>query len=331
MRILVLASGGIAVPPLRWLENADHEIVGVVTQPDRQGGRGRKPIATPVKTYAVEAGLPLIQTEMVNAPDQVEALLAAKPDLGVTVAFSQKIGAELLHRIPLGCLNIHPSLLPKCRGAAPVNWTIIRGQTRTGVSVFRLVERMDAGPVLAVRETMIKPSETAGELYDRLAGIGCDALDGALSQYDGGRPPEGTPQDDELATAAPRMTKQLGRISLRQRAAEVVRWANGLFPWPGVQLHFVKPGSEQRVQVRLARTAVAEDPQTLAARQGRSAPMRPPGTVLEGGIVACGDGAIRILEIQPAGGRIMLWQDFVNGRHVEPGDRFECVDMAGPS
>lgn len=328
MRILYMASGGIAVPPLRWLENSEHEIVGVVTQPDREGGRGRKSIPTPVKAYVVKAGLPLIQSDSVNRPDMVETLLATQPDLGVTVAFSQKIGNELLERIPYGCLNIHPSLLPKCRGAAPVNWTIIRGETRTGVTVFRLVNRMDAGPILSVRETMIKPSETAGELYDRLAGIGCDALDGALEQFDSDGPPEGRLQDDDLATAAPRMTKQLGKISLRQSAREVVRWANGLFPWPGVQLNFVKGASKERTLVRLARTAVAEDPQTLAAREGRSAPMKPPGTVLEGGIVACGDGAIRILEIQPAGSRIMLWQDFVNGRHVAPGDRFECVDIA---
>lgn len=316
MRVLFLGSGDIAVPTLRWLANSPHEVVAVVSQPDRPGGRGRKPIPTPVKLRALQDRLPLIQVDDINAPHVVGKLLSFRADAAITMSFGAFIGPALLDGFPGGCLNIHPSLLPKYRGAAPVNWAIIRGETKTGVTVFRMVERMDAGPILSVRETTIKPCETAGELQARMGGIACDALDGALDGFDPSSPPPGRPQDDAQATFAPKLTKRTGQIDLDKPASELAAWVNGLFPWPAVQLRYISTEGGRALDVRLARAAAVE---------GRSPTAEPPGTVLEDGSIACRRGAIRILEIQPAGKRSMSWQDFVNGRHVKPGDRFEPV------
>jgi len=320
MHILFFASGQIAIPSFRWLMNSPHSVVAVVTQPDRPAGRRRRLAPTPVRQYALETDVEVIQAEDVNDPNVVAGLLDRRADLGVSMSFGQKIGRELLDGIPGGCLNIHPSLLPKCRGAAPVNWTIIRRETGTGVTVSRLTDRIDAGPVLTTRETAIKPNETAWELEARLAGIACDALDGALARIGPEGLPPGQPQDDALATPAPKLTKEMGRIHLNQPAADVVTWVNGLYDWPAVQVAYVSRDG-QRTQVRLARASLNEE------RGG--APGQPPGTILDDGSIACSDGAIRILEIQPAGGRIMLWQDFVNGRRVRAGDRFESLRPLG--
>ncbi len=328
MRILFLASGAVAVPALRWLTNSCHEVVAVVTQPDRPAGRGRRPEPTPVKRHAAGAGLQVIQADNVNDPAVVAKLLNYRPDLGVTASFGQMIASVLLRGIPGGCLNIHPSLLPKYRGAAPVNWAIIHGETQTGVTIIRLVEQMDAGPILSVRETMIKPCETAGELSDRLAGIACDALDAALQQFSPGLRPPGRPQDDAQATPAPKLTKDMGQIDLNQPAEQIVAWVNGLSPWPAVQLDYVPKDGRPRTRVRLMRAALAGDPRTANARCGQPSPTEPPGTLLDDGTIACPDGAVRVSEIQPAGGRVMSWQDFVNGRRVQPGDRFEGVTTA---
>jgi methionyl-tRNA formyltransferase len=322
MRILFLGSGAIAVPSLRWLCNSPHEVVGVVTQPDRPAGRGRRAVPTPVKECALDAGLHLIQTETVNDPATTKLLLGLKPDVGISASFGQMIGSALLEGIPHGCLNVHPSLLPRYRGAAPVNWAIIRGEAKTGVCVIRLVRKMDAGPILSVRETLIKPGETAGELYQRAAGIACDALDAALRQFGPHGGPPGEPQDDSQATFAPKLTKEMGRVDMNRSVREVVGWVNGLFPWPSVQMLYVPAGVGDGVQVKFGRAiASAESP----ARSRRRA-----GTILEDRSVACADGAVRILEIQPAGSRLMSWEDFVNGRRVKAGDRFEAVGDDGP-
>ncbi|MBN1341118.1 MAG: methionyl-tRNA formyltransferase [Phycisphaerae bacterium] len=321
MRILYLASGAIAVPSLRWLRNSPHDVVAVVTQPDRPAGRGRRNMPTPVKVHALDAGLELIQTDNVNDPAMLDRLRDYKPDLGIVASFSQKIGNSLLDAVPGGYLNIHPSLLPKYRGAAPVNWAIIRGETKTGVTIIRLVERMDAGPMLSVRETMIKPSETADELYQRLAGIACDALGAALARFDPAAPPLGTPQDDSQASLAPKLSKETGNIDFHRPASELVCWINGLYPWPAVQWMYVPAAGAKPSVVRIGRAALPEHLESDGPKHHET-----PGTILEDDSVAAVDGAFRILEIQPAGSRVMTWKDFVNGRHVRPGDRFELVE-----
>ena len=305
----------MAIPSLRRLLHSPHRPVVVVTQPDRPSGRGRRTVPSPVKELALSAGIEVLQPERINDPAVVTKLLAYEADLCVTLSFGQFIGPVLLNGIRWGGINVHPSLLPKYRGAAPVNWAVLRGELKTGVTVFKLTRRMDAGPILVVRETLIKPDETAGELQDRLAAIAPDALMAALEMYGPTEAPAGHPQDDAQATLAPKLTKEMGWLDLNRPAHEVAAWVNGLYPWPGVQLAYVSQRDGRRIEVRLARaTRVVDRRDSCGAA---------PGTILEDGAVACADGAIRILEIQPAGGRVMSWQDFVNGRRVQPRDRFE--------
>jgi methionyl-tRNA formyltransferase len=317
MRVLYVASGPIAIPSLRWLIHSDHELAVVVTQPDRPSGRGRHVTPPPIKELALSAGLTVLQPDNINDAAIVKQLSGYDADLGITMSFGQFLGSALLKATRAGWINIHPSLLPRYRGAAPVNWAIIRGETKTGVTIYTLTRRMDAGPVLVRRETMIKPDETVGELQERLGRIAPDALQAVMKMSGPDGLPCGEPQDDAQATFAPKLTKEMGAIDLNRPAQEVAAWVNGLYPWPAVRLAYASVDGQRRIEVHLARaTSAAErrDPSGLSA-----------GTVRDDGTVACAEGAIRILQIQPAGGRVMTWQDFVNGRHVRPGDRFESL------
>ncbi len=314
MRVLFLATGSVAIPSFRWLLSSNHEVVAVVTQPDRPSGRGRQIAPSQVKQMALYAGVELIQPEKVNDPRVVEKLLSLHPDVAITASFGQLIGQTLLDGLPGRWINIHPSLLPKYRGAAPVNWAIIRREAKTGVTIFALNRRMDAGSILVVRETMIKPAETSGELQERLARVAPDALKAALELFVSGQTPPGQPQDDALSTPAPKLTKDMGDISLSLSAGEIAAWVNGLYPWPGVHWLYTSADGQRRVEIRAVRAI--DSPERIGAT-GVSC-----GTILDDGSIACGDGAFDLLELQPAGGRIMTWQDFVNGRRVKPGDQF---------
>ena len=162
MRLIFLASGAFARPTLRWLAESDHDVPLVITQPARGSGRGRKLTRTPIRAMADDLGLETLEAEDVNSPETVARLRTVDAQLGVVIAFGQKLGPEVLGALPNGCVNLHASLLPKYRGAAPINWAIINGEERSGCSVFRIVERMDAGPILTPRRTYIQPEDTAG-------------------------------------------------------------------------------------------------------------------------------------------------------------------------
>ena len=193
MRLVYFGSGQFAVPILRSVLGAGHEVLAVVTQPDRPAGRGRKLRPTPVKELALERGLRVIAVEKVNDPAITQEILGLGARIGVVAAFGQKIGKGLLEGFPAGLINAHASLLPKFRGAAPINWAIINAEDETGVTVFRLVERMDAGAMFLKRRTYIKPGETAEELESRLGGIACDAVKATLELFkDCDNPPDGS-------------------------------------------------------------------------------------------------------------------------------------------
>jgi methionyl-tRNA formyltransferase len=256
-------------------------------------------------------GLDVLEAEDVNAPDIVARIRSVDARLGLAVAFGQKLGPQLLSAIPAGFVNLHASLLPKYRGAAPINWAILRGEARTGCTVFRVVERMDAGPILATRWTAIKLEETAGELHDRLAGIGVDAVDAALQMHEGDAIPQGTPQDESEATRAPKLTKSDGFLRFDRPAGEVARHICAMTPWPGATARYQsRDGKWEKVAISRARRA-----------ESVSAPVDPPGTIDERRLVAVQDGFVEILEIRPSSGRAMTWKDFVNGRHVGAGDK----------
>lgn len=322
MRLVFLASGAFARPTLRWLAQSDHEVPLVVTQPARGAGRGKRMTRTPVDALAAELGIESVQVEDVNEPSFISELRSRNVHMGVAIAFGQMLRSELLDCLPGGFINLHASLLPKYRGAAPINWAITRGEERTGCSVFRIVKKLDAGPILTSRWTDIKPEETAGELHDRLAGIGVDAVSAALQLFQKEECPAGTPQDDSLATLAPKLKKSDGAIDFDRPAFDVANHICGMSPWPGATTRF--EGSDERWEnatiLRARPAEVAEQPSPPPASTDSSPP--PPGTLDHRRYIAVRDGYVEVLEIKPASGRTMHWQDYVNGRRVAAGDRF---------
>ncbi len=321
MRVVFLGSGAFALPTLRWLAGSGHDIPLVVTQPARAAGRGLRTTRTPVRALAEELNLPVHEAENVNQPERDPRIRDLRADLGLVIAYGQKIGEDFRSSLPAGCINLHASLLPKYRGAAPINWAIIRGEERTGCTVFRLVDRMDAGPMLTSRWTLIKPEETTGELHDRLAAIGVDAVQDAMRLFADGRVPEGTSQNEAEATRAPKLQKSDGLVRFDRPAIEVAHHICGVTPWPGAATRFT--AKEDRWEnVLLCRARQAED---------ASSPKIPPGTIDERRYVAAPDGFVEILEIKPSSGRLMTWPEFVNGRHVAAGDRFLTPEAIPPT
>jgi methionyl-tRNA formyltransferase len=312
MRIVFVASGAFALPTLRWLATSEDEVALVVTQPARAAGRGLRTTRTPVHALAEELNLPILESDNVNRPEEISRIGSLRADLAWVIAFGQKIGDEFRSMLPGGCLNLHASLLPRYRGAAPVHWAVIEGEERTGCTVFRVVDRMDAGPILTTRWTYIKDDETTGELHDRLAAIGVDAVQDAMSQFGGGHAPPGVPQDESQATRAPKLSKQDGWIRFDRPAAEVSQRIRGLTPWPGAAVRFHAAGGRWE-NVLLCRARRAENP---------AAPMIPPGTIDARRYVAALDGFVEPLEIKPSSGRLMTWPEYVNGRQVSAGDTF---------
>lgn len=320
MRILFFGSGEFAIPTLRSIVNDGHEIVAVVTQPDRPRGRGKEVLPTPLKLAALDLGRSVLATDHVNDPEMTARLKSLGADLAYVAAFGQKIGPELLSAFPIGIVNLHASLLPALRGAAPINWAIINGDHETGVTVFRLVEKMDAGPVLVQRRTVIGDVETADELHDRLARIGCDAVRAAFDLLAAEPKSPGAPQDPSSATVAPKLSKADGHIAFDQAASKVAHRICGLWTWPGASCRYQSTDGRRDEVVTLARARPSEG----RPRSARSADLF--GRITDILSVQTAEGELDILEIKPAGGRVMPWQDFVNGRHVAPGDRFIPIE-----
>jgi len=317
MRILFVGSGDFAEPTLHFLCE-EHDVVAVVTQPARKAGRGQSVRPTPVRQLAAKYELLVIEAENGNEPTLVSQLAGRNAELGIVIAFGQKIGPALLAAIQAGFINLHASLLPRHRGAAPYQWTVINGDEKAGVTVFRLTPGMDAGPILTQRWTYVRPQETAAELHDRLARIGPDAVRAALELFGDGRIPEGQPQDPARVTRAPKLRKDDGWIDFTRPAAVLEHFVCGMWSWPGAVCVFESADGSRRERVTLAR-----------ARLGDARPAEPEPGVLDVRLfVATGDGWLEVLEIKPAAGRQMTWQEFVNGRHVRPGDRFVRAESA---
>jgi len=320
MRILYMGSGEFAVPTLASIHKDGHEIVGVVSQPDRGRGRGKAVQPTPTKAAALELGLDVITPADVNDPQVVAEIQSRGAELAFVAALGQKIGKALLNGFPVGIVNLHGSLLPALRGAAPVQWAVIRGFKETGVTVFRIVEPMDAGPVLVQRRTAIGIDETSEELHDRLARIGCDAARATIELLTEKPDTPGTPQDDSQATRAPKLKKLDGYIRLGRPTAEVARSICGLWSWPGATVTYRSADGRREERVTLVR-AVPYEGRTQAAASPEAV-----GAITPMMSVQTADGEVSILEIKPAGGKRMAWPDFVNGRHVQPGDRFIPIE-----
>ncbi len=315
MRLLFFGSPDFAVPSLRALHAAGHRIAAVVTRPDRPSGRGRRPQPTAVKSAAFELGLPVRQPEDVNAVESVARLRALRAELGVVVAFGAILSEELLGVTGRGLVNLHASLLPAYRGAAPVNWALMRGERTTGVSVIRVVPRLDAGPVLARREVAIEPDETAGQLEERLARLGAGLLVDVLGRLDAGEEVPEEQQPAETPFFARKLSKADGKLNWGLPAEGVRNHVRGLTPWPGAYCEFQTAEGMRRVT--LLKVETADGAPAADARPGEVV-----ATDADGVLVQTGEGLLRITRIKPAGSRAMGAADFVNGYNVEPGDRF---------
>ncbi len=324
MRLIYFGSGTFGVPTLRALLEAGHDVACVVTQPDRGAGRGRKETPTPIRALAAANNLPVLPVENINDPAVVADLLARGASLGVVVAFGQKLGPDLLAGLPRGCINLHASLLPRFRGAAPIHHALLAGESETGVTVFRLSARMDAGTILTQARTEILPLETCGELHDRLATLGPRAVLDALRLFEAHDEPPGTPQDDALACRAPKLSKRDGVLDFSRPAREVALRIRAMSPWPGATAQFISAQTGRAELVTLLRATDADDPDSAsdAVRGAAPSDVGPPGSLRPDLRIRCADGSVRVVEIKPAGGRAMTWPDFVNGRHVSSADRF---------
>ena len=303
MRLVFFGSGAFGLPTLRRLV-AEHEIALVVTQPDRPAGRNRALTPTPIGEFALANGLNVIKTERVNERGVVEQIRGTAADAFVVIAFGQKLGKTLLQ--DAFAINLHGSLLPKFRGAAPINWAMINGEEETGVSVITVADRMDCGEILAQASTPIDPIETAGELHDRLADLGPAVMLDVLDQFQRSalKP---VVQDETQATLAPKLSKADGMVRFDRPAREVRQRVHGLTPWPGCAVKIDgKPIRLHRVQVMDSRI-----------EHGVS------GLVLSDFTVACLPGAISILEVQPPGGRVMTFREYRNGQPVKVGGKVE--------
>jgi methionyl-tRNA formyltransferase len=319
MRIVFAGSGSFGLPSLRALVDGGQDVVMILTQPDRPAGRGRLVRIGPVKRFARDNGIPLLQTENVNTASAVRRVRGVRPDLLLVIAFGQKIGPKLIEMPTHGAVNLHGSLLPKYRGPAPINWAVINGETETGLTVIAMTDQIDAGDILGQRAAPIGPNETAGQLHDRLAELGARLVTEVVREIPLDEV-ERRRQNDNQATVAPRLTKADGRINWNRPARDVHNHIRGMTPWPGALAHLTTPGRKKtRLRLTIDRAVVSPVPAAGAA----------PGTIVDAaadGIeVAAARGTVRILELTPAGKRTMTAADAVNGYAIKPGLRFAAV------
>jgi methionyl-tRNA formyltransferase len=305
MRVIFAGSGAFGLPTLEVLKP---HVVQVVSQPDHPAGRGRKLTPTPISKFALENNLPLLRTPDINAETLAEA------DVMVVIAFGQKISPAKVNHPRLGSINLHASLLPRFRGAAPIVWTMLSGASVAGNSVIRLAERMDAGAILAQSQLDILPLETAGELHDRLASDGAPLIGRVLHDLNLGRAIE-TPQDESLACPAPKIHRRDAKLDFTRGSQEIARRIRALWPWPGCHVRLLDAAGDEIQRLSLARAQASES----EGDRWR------PGEIETTGAVRCGDGAIEILELQPEGRRPMALADFRRGHGWMPGMRVQSI------
>jgi methionyl-tRNA formyltransferase len=323
LRSVFFGTPEFALPTLdALLASPPHTVVGVVTQPDRPRGRGQKLSAAPVKARAVAAGLPLLQPDRLKDPAFLEHFAAWRADLGVVAAYGKILTDVVLATPRLGMINVHASLLPRYRGAAPVHRAIMDGELATGVTIMRVVKALDAGPMLAKHHRPIGPDETSDEVERDLARLGSRLLVAVVDQIARGAAQE-TAQDDAAATYAHRLTKDDGIIDWRWTAVRVHNLIRGLHPWPhafsflhGRRLILIRSRA-----VAVEHAASGPDESETAAEQ--------PGTILDASgerlVVATGAGSLELLQVQAEGKRPMSAREFLAGHRLTAGDRFTAA------
>lgn len=309
MRIVFMGTPDFAVPSLKALLESPYEVVGVVCQPDKPKGRGKVLASPPIKVLALERGLPLLQPEKMRAPGVLETLKQWDPDLIAVTAFGRILPKEILNLPRFRCVNVHASLLPRYRGAAPIQWAIINGEEETGITIMLMDEGMDTGPILNQEKVPIFPEEVAGELSVRLAQIGGKLLVEAIQALEDGRLVARSQQEEE-ATLAPLLKKEEGNIDWTLKTMQVLNRIRGLSPWPGTYSYL----NAERIAIWKARVS-----STVKAEVQE---MFQPGTIIsvesEECVVRTGDGALAITEVQPANKKRMTISQFLMGRRLSP-------------
>ena len=311
MRIVFMGTPEFAVPSLEALLKSDDEVVGVVTQPDRPKGRGHELAPPPIKLLAQQIGVPILQPLKIRTPDFLDTLAGWKPDLIAVTAFGRILHAPILNLPPMGCVNVHGSLLPKYRGAAPVQWAVINGETETGITTMLMDEGMDTGAMLLQERIPISPDDTAGTLAPRLASLGGRLLVETISRLKADTIVSRT-QDHAQATLAPLLKKEDGAIDWTADARSIADRIRGLSPWPGAYTFY---GQERW---NIWKAAVAQEP---AQEQ--------PGTLLaatkQSLKVATGRGVLELLEIQAANSKRMSAAQFLAGHRINPGEQLSSI------
>jgi len=311
VKVVFMGSAELACPSLGALcARPEIDVAAVVTQPPRPKGRNRRPSLCPTGDMAVAQDARLMTPESVNAAESIAELRSLAPDVIVVVAYGQILSRTILGIPPMGCVNLHASLLPLYRGAAPIQWAIANGESRTGVTTMMMNDRMDDGDILLQEEVGIAPDETAGELHERLAMIGAELVLRTLDGMQAGTLSQ-RPQDRSLATFAPKLRKDDGRIDWTRPCAEIHNRIRAFNPWPG---SFCTAGEAPPAGYRL---------NVLRCRPEQAAGA--PGVVLEcgadGPLVAAGSGSLRLLAVQPEGRQAMDGADYLRGYRLQAGDR----------
>jgi len=312
MRIIYFGSGRFGINCLNALVAGPHQLAAVFTQPARPAGRSRQPKPTDVADWCKDNGIVCRQAQDINSPETLEQLKQLNGQLLVVIAFGQKVSQSVIDLFPAGAINVHASLLPKYRGAAPIHWAIINGENETGVSIITLADRMDAGLILAQEKTPIYPEDDFQTIHDRLAAISAPLLLATINTAESGAAQYGL-QDESQVSRAPKLNKKDGFIDFSLPAEQIVNKIRGLWPWPGAQAVYLcgKTGKSWRV--------------TIAKAQAVKQPDR--GPLLCGALddmlnVICGRGNLKIEKLKPAGSGLMDFQAFVNGRSTGAGDLF---------
>jgi methionyl-tRNA formyltransferase len=313
MRIVMMGTGSFAVPTFRaLLADGRHPVVGLVTNPDRPNPRDPDAVG-PMKELALAHGVPVYQPESVNTPEGVAAVTAMGPELLVVADFGTILSAAVLETAPMGGINVHGSLLPKYRGAAPIAWAIYHGEAETGVTIIRMSTKLDAGDMMAKEAVPILPDDTTGTLKERMGPVGARLALAVIDQLAAGTA-QGVKQDQAQATKAPKLTKEHGLIDWTKSAAQVCRQVRAMQPWPTAYTFWHRPGGAPVRVLVLQAEAVAE------AAGG------PPGTVAlvtkDTLQVAAGEGQVRLIQVQPAGKRAMAVGEWLRGHRLQVGERF---------
>jgi len=310
LKLLFLGASEFAVPSLKSLIGSPHEILAVITQPDRPKGRGQKLVPSAIKSLIFDKNIPLFQPEKIRDPSSLEVLRSFQPEIIVVVAYGQILPPTVLSIPPRGCVNVHASLLPKYRGAAPINWAILNGETRTGVTTMYMDAGMDTGPILLSAETLIEMEDAAGTLHDRLSRMGAqlllETLDGLEKDLIIPRP-----QDHSLATYSSKINKDAAQINWNTPARQLANFLRAFDPWPGAFTYW------DGHLIKLFRPRYVEEPEENS--------LEAPGTIVRADTdelcIATSKGILRVRELQMENRRRMSISEFLRGHPLKPGVR----------